>query len=290
MRINRKNKLAALASGRGKAGSMWLYLLLVALSVPFLYPFWWMLINSLNTPAEIFGMPRLWPKNWIWSNFAEVFKYQPYALHYFNSVYIAVAVTLGNLCVSGLAGYAFAKMRFRGKNWLFLLLLSSLMMPIEVTIIPNFFLMKKFELINTHAPLLLITIFGAQGAFTTFLTRQYFITLPAELEESAYLDGLSPLATFVKIIVPISTSVFSATAILSFLYSWNSFLEPLVFLDDLNKFTLPLSLANFNDSYGLPQWHLQLAATSLSVIPILLVYVAFQRKITNAMAFSGLKG
>lgn len=273
-----------------KSGTILKYTVLLVLSIPFIYPFWWMLINSLNTPDQIFGMPRLLPSGWEWKNYREAFAYQPLGRQYFNSIYVAVTVTLGNLFVSGLAGYAFAKMKFTGKNFLFLLLLSSLMMPIEVTIIPNFFFMKSLSLINTHIPLILIPVFGAQGAFTTFMTRQFFITIPNELEEAAHLDGLTPFQTYMKIILPISTSVFSATAILSFLYSWNSFLEPLVFIDSVQLFTIPLALANFNDSYGLPQWHLQLAATSASVVPILTIYVIFQRKITDAMAFSGLKG
>jgi len=266
------------------------YLLLTLLALPFIYPFWWMIINSLNTPDQIFGMPRLLPVSWKWSNYREAFTYQPFARQCFNSLYIGILVTAGNLFVSGLAGYAFAKMRFRGSNVLFLLLLSALMMPIEVTLVPNFFFMKTLSLIDTHVPLILIPIFGAQGAFTTFMTRQFFITIPDELGEAADLDGLTPFGTFMQIIVPISAPVFSATAILSFLYSWNSFLEPLIFIDDVSRFTIPLALANFNDSYGLPQWHLQLAATAASVLPVLLVYILFQKKITNAMAFSGLKG
>ncbi|MDC7241162.1 MAG: carbohydrate ABC transporter permease [Spirochaetales bacterium] len=267
-----------------------IYALLIVLSIPFLYPFWWMLINSLNSPDQIFGMPRLLPSGWRWDNYGEAFRYQPFARQYFNSIYIAVLVTLGNLFFAGMAGYAFGRMKFRGREILFLMLLSSLMMPIEVTIVPNFFFMKTFRLINTHIPLILIPIFGAQGAFSTFMMRQYFITIPGELEEAAFLDGLSAFKTYLRIILPISLPVFSSTAILTFLYSWNCFLEPLVFIDSVKLFTIPLSLANFNDSYGLPQWHLQLAATSVSVIPILLVYVTFQKKITNAMAFSGLKG
>lgn len=265
-------------------------LILALISIPFIYPFWWMLINSLNSPDQIFGMPSFLPHSWKWSNYTEAFSYQPFARQYFNSLYIAVIVTAGNLFISGMAGYAFAKMKFPGRNFLFLLLLSSLMMPIEVTIVPNFFFMKFLNLIDTHLPLIFLPIFGAQGAFTTFMTRQFFVTIPGELEEAANLDGLSPFKTFIKIIVPISKPVFSTTAILSFLYSWNTFLEPLVFINDIKKFTIPLALANFNDSYGLPQWHLQLAATAVSVVPILIVYIIFQRKITNAMAFSGLKG
>lgn len=263
---------------------------LTFISIPFIYPFWWMIINSLNTVDQIFGMPQIIPEGWQWINYVDAFNYQPFAKQYFNSLYIAILVTMGNLFVSGLAGYAFAKMRFKGRNILFLLLLSSLMMPIEVTIIPNFFFMKYLKLIDTHIPLILLPIFGAQGAFTTFMTRQFFITIPNELEEASKLDGLSPFKTFIKIILPISTPVLSATAILSFLYSWNSFMEPLVFIDSVPLYTIPTALANFNDSYGLPQWNLQLAATTASVLPILIVYIIFQKKITNAMAFSGLKG
>lgn len=263
---------------------------LTIITIPFFYPFWWMIINSLNSVDQIFGMPRMLPQGWQWSNYYEAFTYQPFGKQYANSLYIAILVTMGNLFVSGLAGYAFAKMKFKGRDILFLFLLSSLMMPIEVTIVPNFFFMKYLSLINTHIPLILLPIFGAQGAFTTFMTRQFFITIPDELEEAANLDGLTAFQTYIKIILPISMPVFSATAILSFLYSWNSFLEPLVFIDSVSMFTIPLALANFNDSYGLPQWHMQLAATTASVLPILIVYIIFQKRITNAMAFSGLKG
>ncbi len=263
---------------------------LAVFSVPFAYPFWWMAINSLNNAAEIFGKPTLLPKSWLLGNYPAAFEYQPIAVHYFNSVYIAVLVTAGTLFAASLAGYAFAKLRFRGREFFFILLLSSFMMPAEVTLIPNFFFMKGLKLIDTHLPLIILPIFGAQGVFATFMTRQYFVTVPGELEEAAAIDGLGPFAAFLRIILPISTPVLSAAAILTFLNSWNSFLEPLVFIDDIRKFTLPLSLANFRDSYGLPQWHLQLAATTLSVIPVLAVYLVFQKRITNAMALSGIKG
>ena len=267
-----------------------LYTVLIALCIPFVFPLWWMITSSLKTVNEIFDYPSLIPTSWHWSNFKEIFSYQPYASHYFNSVYIAVVVTVGTLFIASLAGYSFARIKFVGRTVLFLLLLSSLMMPIEVTIVPNFFLMKALNLIDTHIPLIIIPLFGAQGAFATFLTRQYFITLPQELEDAARIDGLSHFGIFLRIALPISIPVLGAASILTFLYCWNSFLEPLVFIDDLKKFTLPLSLNNFKDAYGLPFWHLQLAATTLSVIPILLVYILAQKKITNAMAFSGLKG
>ena len=260
------------------------------ITLPFLYPFWWMLVNSLNTAPEIFGVPALLPKSWRWENYREIFTYQPFARHYLNSLVVASIGVLGNVVFAALAGYGFARLRFKGRNAMFAVILTALMMPVEVTIIPLFEMVKGAGLYDRHAPLVILAIFGAQGAFSTFLMRQYFMSLPKELEEAARIDGLGPFATFVRIAFPLAAPAVGSAAILAFLASWNSFLEPLVFLSDLAKFTLPLSLANFTDTYGLPQWHLQLAATSLAVLPILAVYVVFQRKIADAMVFSGLKG
>lgn len=267
-----------------------IYGILMLVSIPFIFPFWWMVTSAFKNSVEIFDTLRLLPDTWRWENFREIFTYQPYARHYFNSVYIALLVTAGTLFFGALSGYAFARIRFKGSSVLFLLLLSSLMMPIEVTIIPNFFFMKYLKLIDTHIPLILLPIFGAQGAFVAFMLRQFFLTIPRELEEAATIDGLSRFGTFLRIMLPMATPALSAAAILTFLHSWNSFLEPLVFLMDLKLFTLPLSLKNFNDAYGAPLWHLQLAATTLSVVPILLFYIVAQKRIVNAMAFSGLKG
>lgn len=262
----------------------------LALTLPFLYPFWWMATNSLNNAAEIFGAPALLPKSWRWMNYREIFTYQPYARHYVNSLFVAGLGTAGNILFAALAGYGFSRMKFRGRNALFVVTLTALMMPVEVGIIPLFEMAKNFMLSDSLVPLILLAMFGAQGAFSTFLMRQYFMSMPKELEEAARIDGLGHFSTFMKIALPLAGPAVGSAAILSFLASWNSFLEPLVFVSDIAKFTLPLSLSNFTDTYGLPQWHLQLAATSLAVIPILAVYVVFQKKIADAMVFSGLKG
>ena len=163
------------------------------------------------------------------------------------------------------------------------------MMPIEVTIVPMYFMMNSIGANDTLVPLILIPVFCSQGAFSAFLLRQHFITVPKELEEAARLDGLRPAGIFFRIMLPISVPVLSSAAILAFLSVWNMYLEPLVFVSSINKFTLPLSLANFNDTYGLPQWNLQLAATTLSVIPVMTFYLIFQTKISNAMVTSGMK-
>lgn len=267
------------------------YGFMLVLSIPFLFPFWWMFTSSFKTVDEVFAYPpKLLPEQWHFSNFTEVFEFQPFAQHYFNSVYIAVLVTVGTVLVTSLSGYAFARIKFRGSSLLFLVLLSSLLMPIEVTIIPNFYLMQRLGWTDSHLPLIVIPILGAQGVSATFIMRQFFLSFPRELEEAAMLDGLGWFGIYWRIAMPIAKPILGTVAILSFLYSWNSFLEPLIYIDSREKFTLPLSLQGFTDSYGLPLWHLQLAATTLSVIPILIVYVVAQKQIVDSFAQSGIKG
>lgn len=259
-------------------------------AIPFVFPFLWMVSSGFKNASEIFGQPNLIPDVWRWQNYIEVFKYQPFARHYFNSLYIAVIVTGLTLVLSSLAGYALARIRFGGSALLILFLVSALMVPEEVTIIPNFFLIKWLGLIDTHVPLILLPVFGPQGVVATFLMRQYFMALPKDLEDAGEIDGLSPIGIWWKIALPLSRPALAAVAIITFLHSWNLFLEPLVFLSSLEKFTLPLSLTNFTDAHGLPLWHLQLAATSLAVVPIIIVYVIAQRQIVESFAMTGVKG
>ncbi|MCI5075092.1 carbohydrate ABC transporter permease [Oricola sp.] len=268
---------------------MWV-LSLAILAVPFVFPFLWMVSSGFKSAAEIFGQPSLIPRAWRWSNFVEVFEYQPFARQYFNSLYIACLVTGLTLVLSSLAGYALARMRFAGAGLLMLFLVSALMVPEEVTIIPNFFLMRWLGVMDTHVPLVLLPVFGPHGVMATFLMRQYFVALPRELEEAGRMDGLSRVGIWWRIALPMSRPALAAVAIITFLFSWNLFLEPLVFLSSLNNFTLPLALSNFTDPYGAPLWHLQLAATSLAVVPILIVYLIAQRQIIESFAMSGVKG
>ncbi|MGN0774084.1 MAG: carbohydrate ABC transporter permease [Candidatus Ventricola sp.] len=264
-------------------------LMLLVITALFVYPFWWMLVNSLNTAAQVFGKPTLLPVSWRWRNYVEIFQVQPFARHFFNSVLVAVVGTVGNILISALSGYGFARLRFPGRNVLFILILTALMMPIEVIIVPLFFQMLQWGLNDSLIPLMLIPIFGAQGAFSAFMFRQFFVTVPLELEEAAKLDGLGAFGTFWHIMLPIAKPVIASGAILAFLAAWNTYLEPLVFTSSVENFTLPLSLNNFNDAYGQPQWNLQMAATTVSILPIMLVYLFFQEKVTDAMVNSGLK-
>jgi multiple sugar transport system permease protein len=259
-------------------------------AIPFVFPFLWMVSSGLKAPSEIFGQPSLVPREWQWQNIADVFTHQPFARQYFNSLYIAVTVTALTLGFSSLAGYALARLRFAGAALIGLFLVSALMVPEEVTIIPNFFLMRWAGLMDTHWPLVLLPVFGPQGIMATFLMRQYFLALPRELEEAGKMDGLSRFGVWWRIALPMSRPALAAVAIITFLNSWNLFLEPLIFVSSLEKFTLPLALSNYTDPYGTPLWHLQLAATSLAVVPILIVYLIAQRQIIESFALSGVKG
>lgn len=262
---------------------------LLALAIPFLFPFWWMLTSAFKTQTEIFEFPPpLLPHTLNWANFSTVFTFQPFSQQYLNSVYIAVIVTVANLIISALAGYAFARIRFKFSTVIFIVLLSALMMPAEVTIVPNYTFWKPFA--NTHVMLILLPIFGGNGVVATFMMRQFFLALPGELEDAARIDGLGRWGMFWKIAVPIAQPALAAVAILTFLYSWNSFLEPFIFISDPKLFTLPLSLVNFRDNYGLPLWNIQLAATTLSIIPVLIFYIAAQRRVIESFASSGVKG
>ena len=267
------------------------YVLLLILSLPFIFPFWWMITSSLKTASEVFAFPpTLLPPSWQWSNFVDVFTFQPFARQYFNSLYIAVSVTVLTILISAMAGYAFARVRFPLRNVIFLVLLSALMMPSEVTIIPNFFLFSWLGWLDNHMPLILLPVFGANGVVGTFLMRQFFVQLPSALEDAAMIDGLGRFGIFWRIALPLSRPIMAALAILSFLYSWNLFLEPLVFLNSQHLFTLPLALSSFTDNYGLPIWHLQLAATTLAVVPVLVIYVMAQRHVVQSFTMSGVKG
>lgn len=274
-----------------RGNTLLIYLVLIALAVPFVYPLWWMVTSSFKPLSEIFAYPpTLWPHTWRFQNFADVFTFQPFAQQYWNSVYIAALVTVGTLIVASLSGYAFARLRFPGSSVVFVVLLSAMMMPVEVTIIPNFALMQGLNLTNTHIPLIVLPIFGSNSVLSCFIMRQYFLSLPPALEEAGQLDGLTRWGVFWRIALPLARPALAAVTILTFLYSWNSFLEPLVYLNSPQLYTLPLALAGITDQYGQALWNIQLAATTLTVLPVLVIYVFAQRHIVESFALSGVRG
>jgi len=266
-----------------------LYGVLLLLCVPFVFPTWWMVTSSLKPNADIFA-PGLWPRHVTFQAWHDVFTLQPFARQYFNSAYIAVLVTAGTLVVASMAGYAFARIRFRGQNALFLLVLTGLLIPSEVTIVPLFRMFNALGLIDTHWPLILVPIFGAPSVLATFILRQFFITLPGELEEAARMDGLGRAGTFRRIALPLARPALGAVAIFTFLTSWNLYLEPIVYLSSKTMYTLPQALTQFTDTYQGPLWNVQLSAASMTAIPVLIVFVIAQRQFIEGLAHTGLKG
>ncbi|MGH3735941.1 MAG: carbohydrate ABC transporter permease [Micromonosporaceae bacterium] len=268
-----------------------LYAVLMVLAVPFVFPTWWMVTSSVKPVGEIFAFPpSLFPTDVSFQAYREVFALQPFAQQYWNSMYIAALVTGLTLAVSSLAGYAFARIRFRGQNALFVVVLVGLLIPSEVTIVPLFQMFHAAGLLDTHVPLILVPALGAPSVLATFIMRQFFITLPAELEEAARVDGLGRFATYWRIALPLSRPALGAVGIFTFLHSWNLYLEPIVFLSTPEKFTLPQALTQFVDAYGGPMWNVQLSAASLTAIPVLIVFVLAQRQFIEGLAHTGLKG
>jgi len=266
------------------------YLCLAILAIPFVFPFWWMISSSFKSYAEIFTFPpTLLPQVWDFQNYSQAFTFQPFAQQYFNSVYIAVLVTVGVMFVSTLSGYAFARIPFPGKSFFFMLLLSSVMMPAEVTIIPNYMFMKTLGVLDTHIPLIIIPILGPSSIVATFIARQFFLSLPSELEDAAMIDGLGRWGIYTKIVLPIARPCLAPIAILTFLSSWNSFIEPLVYLSTNSKFTLPLALRGYTDMFGVPLWGVQMAATTLATLPVLIVFILAQQQVVESFAQSGIK-
>ena len=268
-----------------------LYGLLCVLAIPFVFPTWWMITSSMKPISDIFAFPpSLIPTTYDFSSYSDVFRLQPFAQQYFNSAYIAAIVTVGTMLVASFSGYAFARIRFPGSNILFLIVLTGLLIPSEVTIVPLFRMFLKWGMINTHWPLILVPIFGAPSVFATFVMRQFFIALPAELEEAARVDGLSRLKIFWTIALPLAKPALAAVAIFTFLHSWNLYLEPVVYLSNPNVFTLPQALTQYVDAYGGPMWNIQLAAATLTALPVLLVFIVAQKHFVEGLAHTGLKG
>lgn len=279
------------ARRRRIASKVVLYVLLVLMSVPFVYPLLWMVFSAFKPANEIFSNPpTLLPREWTLEGVARIFAVQPFAQQYFNTLYIAVLVTIGSVIVGALAGYAFARIRFPFASLLFLFLMAGLFIPTEVTVIPIFRWVAELGLMNTHVPLIILPVLGPGSIVAVFIFRQFFLSLPVELEEAGRLDGLGRLGIFVRIAFPLAGPAIAAVSIMKFLYSFNLYFEPLIFLRSQNLFTVSLGLTRYQDHYGEPLHNTQIGATALTVIPIIIVFLFAQRQFVEGLSRTGLKG
>lgn len=251
-------------------------------------PFLWMLSTSLKAPGDVFIFPPKWiPNPILWSNYAKSWTLKPMASAYLNSIKISTLTTAGTLFTSSLAAFAFAKLRFRGQYVLFMILLATLMIPVQVTLIPLFILFKWINWIDTHWPLIVPAILT--NAYGVFLLRQFFMSLPGELGDASEIDGCNPFQIYWFIYLPLSVPALVTLGIFAFLYHWNEFLLPLIYLNSLQKFTIPLMLATFQGAYT-TDWELLMAAATIALIPVIVVYIFGQRYFVQGIALSGLKG
>lgn len=267
--------------------SIFFYVILTLGALVVCIPLIWMLTSSLKAPDKIFTIPIQWiPTDWRWANYAEAMNTAPFGRYFLNSLFVSTSVTLLNLLFCSLAGYGFAKYHFPGKNALFLFILATMMIPFHVVVVPLFVLMRDLKWLNSYKVLI---IPGMMSAFGIFLMRQSIMTLPDELFDAARIDGASEIDTYLKIVLPLSRGPLAALAVFIFLDSWNSLLWPLVTTTNDNYRVLAVGLTQFQTVHG-TKYHLMMAASTLVVIPMLVVFFLLQRHFIRGIALSGLKG
>ncbi|MBE9037859.1 carbohydrate ABC transporter permease [aff. Roholtiella sp. LEGE 12411] len=274
------------------SGSSWLkvllYVLLTFYALITLIPFLWALSASFKSLTEIVsGEPSFFPKNFTLDNYRQIFLQEPLFWRWlFNSVVIAVSVTILNLLLNSMAGYALARLRFVGKRFWFFLILAVLAVPAQITLIPTFLILKAIGWLNSYQGMIVPSMVNATFIF---MMRQFFVSFPKELEEAAQLDGLNTFGIFRHIVLPLAKPALAAQAVFVFMGSWNNFLLPIVILFDPEMFTLPLGLNTFKGQY-ISYWNYIMAASMVFTLPALGIYVFFNRYFIQSVTFTGGKG
>jgi multiple sugar transport system permease protein len=261
------------------------YVVLTLLAAACLVPFVWMVLTAFKPDNEVFN--RSWiPSRLAWENFSRAFTFFPFARFLINTIFVAVSSTGVHLVTSCLAAYAFARLRFRGREVLFLLYLGTLMVPQQVTIVPLFLMMRDIGWVDTFWALILPSAFHALGVF---LLRQFFMTIPRELEESAFIDGATRLRILWQIILPLSKPALATLGLFTFIREWNSFLWPLIVTTTPDMRMLSVGLSLFTGQYG-TEWNLLMAAATITLLPTLLIFAFTQRYFVEGIALSGFGG
>ena len=263
------------------------HLVLLLGSVMMLTPFVWMVLTSLKTRGEATAVPpALLPKVPQWGNYVRLFELLPFGQLYMNTIISAVCITIGQIVICAFAAYAFARLNFPLKNQLFVLVLSVLMVPGQVFLIPQYIIIQNLNLLDSIPALIIPSLFSAFG---TFLLRQFFMTLPVELEEAARLDGCSRAGILFRIVMPLSIPGMVSLGIFALLYGWNALLWPLIVNTDPLKMTLAAGLSSFQGQYAV-DYPLMMAGTFLAVVPLIILFLLFQKQFIQGIALTGSKG
>ena len=266
-----------------------LYVVMVALAFVFLIPMIWLVSTSLKSQGQVFAYPPVWiPDPLQWGNYVEAMSRAPLLVWLANTVMIAVLALAGTLLSSSLVAFGFARLRFPGRRVLFVLLLSTMMLPDVVTLVPQFVLFRSLGWVDTFLPLIVPSFLGG-GAFNIFLVRQFYLTIPRDFDEAARLDGASNLRIWWHIILPLSRPVLVAVGIFSFVYHWNDFLLPLIYLQSEGNKTLALGLRAFISPTD-ASWNISMAASMFLVIPVLIVFFVAQRQFIRGVVMTGIQG
>jgi multiple sugar transport system permease protein len=268
-------------------GRLLLYVILYGGAVAMVVPFLWMLSTSLKTLPDVFKWPPQWiPNPPLWENYARVFTLVPFGRYFLNTAFVSAARVAGVVVTSAMAGYAFARLRFWGRDVLFFIYLGTMMIPGQVTMIPNFIIMRYLHWIDTYYALIIPQIFSAFG---TFLMRQYFLSLPRDLEEAAVIDGCNPWGVFRRIALPLALPALATLSIFTLLSSWNDFMWPLIMTNSPKLRVLSVGLSSFQETY-VTNWPLLMAGAVLALLPVLIAYLFAQRYFVEGIAMSGIKG
>ncbi|MBC7234792.1 MAG: carbohydrate ABC transporter permease [Chloroflexi bacterium] len=270
-----------------------LYAIIILLSVVFMFPFFWTVSSSLKTPEEINTFPPTWfPKVPQFVNYVRVFQKVPFLTWIKNSVIVVILGTSGALISSSIVAYSFARFEYRGRDLIFLITLGTMMLPAQVTLIPQFVLFHKLGWVPSIKPLWVPAWFGG-GAFNIFLLRQFMMSLPKDLDEAAVIDGASYPRIFWRIVIPLCKPALATVTVLSFIGRWNDFIGPLIYLNTRETFTLAVGLSYFQnlpEAPGVPLYHLLMAASVLAILPILVLFFSAQRYFVQGIVLSGIKG
>ncbi|VDG69540.1 binding-protein-dependent transport system inner membrane protein [Clostridium carnis] len=275
--------------GKKKISKSIIYIILFFISFVCLVPFYWMIRSSLMDMSQIFTMPPIWiPKPIKFSNYKEALTMLTFGRYFLNTLFVVVFTVLGTVITSSLCAYSFSRIEWKGRDTVFGILLTAMMIPFAVTLIPTFIGWQKLGVVNSYAPLIVPAWFGG-GVFNVFLLRQFFRTIPKELDEAARIDGAGHFTIYSKIIIPLSKPSLIVVSLFSFMGSWNDFLGPLVYLNDGDKFTLSLGLMQFQGMYS-AQWQYMMAAATVVLVPIVIIFFIGQKYFIEGISMSGMKG
>lgn len=264
------------------------YTLIVVFAALFIIPFLWIISTSLKGEEQIFAIPPQWiPDQLHWDNYSKVFDKMPFMVYLRNSTLITAITIIGVVLSSSVVAYAFGCLQWPGRNTLFIVVLATMMLPMQVTMIPVFVLFKELGWLNTFKPLTVPAFFGG-GAFNIFLLRQFFMTIPRDLLDSARIDGCPEIRIYWSIVLPLAKPALATVAILTFMFTWNDFIGPLIYLSDKTMGTLALGLAMFVGQHQ-TEWGMLMAASVLMMLPMIMIFFLFQKYFIKGFTMSGIK-